>query len=582
MLVNLENIYLRYSDRAILDNIKLQIEEKDKIGLIGPNGMGKSSLLKVIAGVVEAEDGSITYGENKKISYLAQDIDKDLNLSVYEFITKDLNNDDIKEHEFKGILNKFGILDHDRKMNTLSGGEKKRVMLAGALVKPCDLLLLDEPTNHLDIEMIAYLEKFLIKFNKAIVLVTHDRYFLERVVNKIIEIDNGKLYHYGANYNEYLENKLLREEIKAANERKKEVFLRKEIEWAKRGARARETKNKLRLENLEKLSQETTKKVTNNLEIVYNSSRLGRKILEINNITKNFNNKMIVKNFSYLVNDDDRIGIIGSNGRGKTTFLNLLTKKIDVDSGEIGIGETVRFGYYKQEDEIRDVNMRVYDYLTQTQSIFDVNNTKISAAKLLDKFLFDKSLQYAPISKLSGGERKRFILLNVLIQNPNVLLLDEPTNDFDIDTLMVLEDFIDNFNGPVIVVSHDRYFLDHICNKIFVMENDGCIKIYNGNYSDNASNINFENNIVQKKVDTRVKVKTEKLTYNERRELEQIEGVIFEIEEEINLLTEEINANYANYKLVEEKIKKKEELEKLLEEKMNRWEYLTLKDEASK
>lgn len=581
MIVKLDNIYLRYSDRTILDNIKLQIEDNDKIGLIGPNGMGKSSLLKVIAGLVETEDGSVTKVDNKKITYLSQDITGDQEVTVYEFITRDINKEDIKEHEFRGILNKFGIFDHERIVSTLSGGEKKRVMLASTLVKPCDLLLLDEPTNHLDIEMISYLEKFLVKFNRAIVLVTHDRYFLERVVNKIIEIDDGKLYHYGSNYNEYLENKLLREEIKEANERKKAVFLRKEIEWAKRGARARETKNKLRMENVEKLKQEV-KKVETNLEIVYNTSRLGRKIIEINNISKDLNGKKLVKNFSYLVDDDDRIGIIGSNGRGKTTLLNILTKNIEVDSGKVEVGETVRFGYYRQEDEIKENTLRVYDYLTRTQSLFEVNNIQITPAKLLDKFLFDKTLQFSPISKLSGGERKRFILLNVLVKNPNVLLLDEPTNDFDIDTLMVLEDFINNFSGPVIVVSHDRYFLDHICNKLFVMENDGSISIYNGNYTDNIDKINYESNLVVKKTDTRVKQKSDKLTYNEKKELEQIEDVITSIESEISELTEEINNNYANYALVEGKIKKKEELENLLEDKISRWEYLILKDESSR
>lgn len=579
MIINIENVSLRYLTDNIINNVSLQIEEKDKIGLVGANGAGKSSLLKVIKGIVEADSGKVILKKDIKIGYLPQDILEYYDFTINDYVTKDLESKTIEDYMISSILTKFGITDYKKKICELSGGEKKRVMLAQMLITPCDVLLLDEPTNHLDIDMIAYLEKFLIKYNKAFVLITHDRYFLERVVNKIIEIENGSLFTYGKNYDEYVELKLQKEEMEAASFQKLKVFLRKELEWIKRGPRARGTKSKNRIENFNELSS-IKQKEKEKLELVYNTSRLGRKIVELEKIRKSINNKLLINNFSYIINDDDRIGIIGPNGTGKTTLLNIMSNISEVDAGRVSIGETVNFGYFKQESVIEDDSIRVIDFINE--SSVTLTDATITPSKLLDKFLFSKEAQYSLISKLSGGERRRLLLLKVLISNPNVLLLDEATNDFDIDTIMVLENFIMDFKGPVIMVSHDRYFLDRLVNKIFYINEDGTVDIYNGNYSDNEENLLTKDAVTIKKDDSRVKPKAIKLTFNEKKELDTIEDEIASLENKLSEIEANIFANYANYKIIEPLIIEKEEVNSLLNEKLERWEYLLTKDEMSK
>lgn len=579
MIINIENISLRYLTDYVLEDISLQIEEKDKIGLVGSNGTGKSSLLKIIKGIISHDSGNITIKKQTNIGYLPQDILEFYDYSILDYVTKNLENKSIDNYMINSVLNKFGITEHHKLIKNLSGGEKKRVMLAQVLLTPSDILLLDEPTNHLDIDMIYYLEKFLIKYNKAFILITHDRYFLERVVNKIIEIENGHLFTYGKNYDEYVQLKLQKEEMETASFKKLQVFLRKELEWIKRGPRARGTKSKNRIENFNELINVKAKE-KEELELVYNTSRLGKKIVEAHNISKSINNKLLICDFTYIINDDDRIGIVGPNGTGKTTLLNIISGRMTVDEGKVDIGETVRFGYFEQESMISDDSIRVIDFINE--SVIEINDSSITPTKLLDKFLFSKESQYSIINKLSGGERRRLLLLKVLISNPNVLLLDEATNDFDIDTIMVLENFINDFKGPVIMVSHDRYFLDHLCNKIFYINTDGTIDIYNGNYSDNEEDLLPLESINVKKEDTRVKPKSNKLTFKEKKELEEIENVISDLENEISSLDKDIFKNYANYQLVEPLIKRKEDLDQILNDKIKRWEYLLTKEESSK
>lgn len=579
MIINIEKVSLRYLTDNVIDEVSLQIEEKDKIGLVGSNGAGKSSLLKIIKGIVSPDTGNIVYKKNINIGYLPQDILEYYDYTIGEYITKDLENKSLDDYRISSILTKFGITNYETKIKHLSGGEKKRVMLAQVLLTPSDILLLDEPTNHLDIDMIYYLEKFLMKFNKAFILITHDRYFLERVVNKIIEIDNGKLFTYGKNYDDYVQLKLQKEEMEAASFKKLQVFLRKELEWIMRGPQGRGTKSKNRIENFHELSNIKAKEKSS-LELVYNTSRLGKKIVEISRVSKNINNNQLIQDFSYIINDDDRIGIVGPNGTGKTTLLNIISGISKVDKGKVDIGETVNFGYFKQESVIKDDKIRVIDFISE--NVIVVNDSNISPTKLLDKFLFTKEQQYTYINKLSGGERRRLLLLKVLIDNPNVLLLDEATNDFDIDTIMVLENFINEFKGPVIMVSHDRYFLDHLCNKIFYINKNGVIDIYNGNYSDNEDDLLSQEPTNNKKDNYRVKEKAIKLTFNERKELDEIENIINELENKVTLLEKEILDNYADYKVIEPLIKEKEELNTILDNKLMRWEYLLTKEETSK
>ena len=592
MVLSACNLYLSNAHTVLLDDVTLNIEDHQKIGIIGNNGCGKSTLLASIAGKIETEKGSIAKEKNIKISYLSQVVEiYDCNLSIEEYISEDLK--DYVRNEFEDIdieiksnLYKLKIFDFQRKMASLSGGEKRRVMLALVLAKKADLLILDEPTNHLDNEMVEWLEKYLIKYNKAILMVTHDRYFLNNVCNMIAELNNGKLSSYIANYEKYLE---LKEEIMIMNEsinRKRRSFLNKEIDWIRRGALARTTKDKRRIENYDK---ELTKykednKKEDSLSMDFSSfPRLGNIIIEADSINKSFDNKKVINNFTYKLKEDDRIGIVGSNGSGKSTLLNILSGKMKADSGELKIGQTVKIGYFTQENEDFNQDIRVIDYISDYHD-------NIYASKILENFLFTKDMQANFISNLSGGEKRRLRLLKVLSQNPNVLLLDEPTNDLDIETLNILEEFINDFKGPVIVVSHDRYFLDKIASNIIEISDNGNINFYLGNYHDyqNKRIINKDDNdikeVAQSSKEVKEKKVSNKLTYKEKIEFENILDEIDNLENEIKEISDKINQMYVssdaykNYLELKDLENKKIELDKELEYKMQRWEYLSLKE----
>jgi len=589
MLISLENISKSYTDKILLDNQTLTISNNDKIGIIGVNGCGKSTLLKIMAKIEEPDSGEVTYERFKKITYLGQELNlNEENTPLQEVLLSfDKKEQELKEHNAKSMLLKLNISDINKPIKYLSGGEKRKVSIAAALVKESDCLLIDEITNHLDSETISFLEKYLIKFNKAVVMVTHDRYFLERITKKIVEIYRGKLYFYEGSYSRYLELKAQRLEYAIAAERKRQAFLRKEYEWIKRGALARTTKSKKRIENYYDTLNKEFEFNDKTVEIKSISSRLGRKTIEINNITKQYNDNIIVKDFSFLLDNDARIGIIGRNGIGKTTLLKLMTGLTQPTSGTVEIGETVKIGYFSQENENLPHNKRVYDFLKEIGEVIHTVDGPLSITQILDKFLFFKESQYSYISNLSGGEKRRLYLLSVLLTSPNVLILDEPTNDLDIDTLEVLEEYLDEFKGAVIIVSHDRYFLDKTVDNILYLKENGVIEKYNGNYTDFA-NINIqkqkeeEKNKEEKKNIKSNNPKPIKMTYNERKEFETIMDEISLIEEEIESLKEKINNSYMNYSLVKDEIQKKELLEKQLEDKILRWEYLSELDEKSK
>lgn len=588
MLITCENITKSYTDKILLDNQTITVGANDKIGIIGVNGCGKSTLLKIMAKLEEPDTGDVSYERFKKITYLGQELNLDEENTPLEQVLLSFTNKEKeeKEHEAKSMLLKLGVSDINKQIKYLSGGEKRKVSIASSLVKESDCLLIDEITNHLDSETINFLEKYLIKFNKAIVMVTHDRYFLERVTKKIVEIYRGKLYFYEGSYSRFLELKAQRMEYAIAAERKRQAFLRKEYEWIKRGALARTTKSKKRIENYYETLDKEFEFNDKTVEIKSISSRLGRKTIEINNISKYYDDKVIIKDFSFLLDNDARIGIIGKNGVGKTTLLKLMTGLENPSSGIVEIGETVKVGYFSQENENLPLNKRVYDFLKEIGEVIHTVDGPLSITQVLDKFLFFKESQYSYISNLSGGEKRRLYLLSVLLRSPNVLILDEPTNDLDIDTLEVLEEYLDEFKGAVLIVSHDRYFLDKTVDNILYLKENGIIEKYNGNYTDFANKQKEEEKQIKEKEEKKIikqnNSKPIKMTYNERKEFETIMDVISQIEDEINELDTKINNSYMNYALVKDEMIKKEQLEKKLEEKLERWEYLSNLDEQSK
>ncbi len=467
MLLIAEGLKKGYSDKKLLDNVSINIEDHDKIGLVGINGCGKSTLLKILAGVIEADSGEVNLIGKTKVSYLSQDLTIDLNNTILTEVLKNIPNDNETIHKAKSILTKLELTDYDKVISSLSGGEKRKVALACALVKDCDLLILDEPTNHLDSDMIAWLEKYLIRSEKALIMVTHDRYFLERVVSKIDELENGKLYEYDANYSRFLVLKEERLASLATQEKKIEVFLRKETEWINRGARARSTKEKKRIEKYDELMNRE-KYVESSFELRSEATRLGKNTIELTNVSKKYE-KVLFSDFSIDVEKDARIGIIGKNGSGKTTLLKVMIGEVEPTEGTVKIGETVKIGYFFQtSEELPD--MKVVDYIKDESEVIKTKTGYITASQMLEKFLFDEP--YIPISRLSGGEKRRLALVRVLMKNPNILVLDEPTNDLDIETLAILEDYLEDFNGAVIIVSHDRYFLDKAVNIIYALEDD--------------------------------------------------------------------------------------------------------------
>ncbi len=587
MILTAENIVKSYSEKALLNDITLYINEGDKIGVIGINGTGKSTLLKILSGIEEADSGSITKKQGDRIIYLPQNPEFNENTTVIQQVFYNASNQtkELMEYEAKMILTKLGITEFDRDVNLLSGGQRKRVAIASALVNPCELLILDEPTNHLDNDMVIWLESYLAKFKGALIMVTHDRYFLDRVTNKIVEIDKGNIYTYEGNYNKYLELKAMREDFLIASERKRQSILRKELEWIQRGVRARGTKSKSRIERFEELSSKSAPEVDDKIALSSVSSRLGKKIIEINNISKSYNNTKIIDDFEYIINKDARIGIVGKNGAGKTTLLNLISGRLQPDAGTVDIGQTVKIGYFSQESSEMDLSLRVIDYIRNIAEFVETVDGKISASQMLERFLFTGEIQYNTIGRLSGGERRRLFLLSIIMNAPNVLLLDEPTNDLDIQTLTILEDYLETFNGAVIAVSHDRYFLDKVVNRIFEVVGDGSIISYNGGYSDyyderqfNEKQLNVESSIdktlTEKKRETLDKPKKLKFSFKEQKEYETIDEDIADLEVSIENIELEITKNSTDYVKLQELVEQKEKLQAKLDEKMIRWVYL--------
>lgn len=586
MIITLENISKSFGEKVLLDDINLYINDDDKIGFVGVNGTGKSTLLKIAARIEEPDSGNIVYSNGARVCYLQQVPDFIENTTVLEqiFINSSSETKMLMEYEAKSILNKLGITEFDKDVNLLSVGQRKRVAIASALVNPCELLILDEPTNHLDNDMIIWLENYLTKYSGAVLMVTHDRYFLDRVSNKIIELDKGNLYSYDGNYSKFLELKALREENELSSERKKQTLYKKELAWIQRGARARGTKAKGRIQEFEKLKDQLGTDMDEKLELSSVSSRLGKKTIEINKISKSYEDKVIVNNFVFIVLRDARIGIVGRNGAGKSTLLNILAGRIMPDSGYVDIGSTVKLGYFSQEPDDVDISQRVIDYIKSIAEIVETRDGKITATQMLERFLFTADVQYNSISRLSGGERRRLFLLSILMRAPNILLLDEPTNDLDIETLTILEDYLESFDGAVITVSHDRYFLDKVVNTILELPGDGSgkIKEYNGGYSDYiTAKISEERNYSEDKkdekkeiIEVREKTKKLKFSFKEEKEYATIDEDIANLEAKIVNLEAQLEGNATNYVKLQELMEEKQVAEDQLEEKMNRWIYL--------
>lgn len=582
LLLTAEKIRKSYTEKMLLNDIVLGINSGDKIGVIGINGAGKSTLLKIIAGLDTPDTGTVTRSGGVRVGYLPQNPVFEPGITVLKQVMRGISEQqrESKEYECKAILTKLGISDFDRPLDQLSGGQKKRVSLASALVTPVEILILDEPTNHLDNDMVDWLEKYLSRYNGALLMVTHDRYFLDRVTNKIVELQDGSLYSYEANYTKYLELKEERENMTAASERKRQSLLKKELAWIRRGARARSTKQKFRVERFEEMSAQSVDLEPDRLQMSSMSSRLGKKIIEISDISKRYGDRQLIRNFSYFLLRRDRVGIVGPNGCGKSTLLKMIVGTVPPDSGTVEIGETVRIGYFSQECEEMDPGQRAMDYIREIASEVETPEGTLTASQMLEKFLFSSDLQYSPIKKLSGGERRRLYLLGILMQAPNVLLFDEPTNDLDIQTLTILEDYLQNFSGAVIAVSHDRYFLDKVAEHIFSFEPNGTIQDTVGGYSDyweQKTQTQEEEPKVpasRPKQDTRVKPRKLKFSFKEQREYEEIDGVIAGLEKQIAQVNNEIEQKASDYLLLTELSAKKEALEAELDEKTERWVYL--------
>lgn len=583
-ILNIEHISKIYGEKVIFDDVSLGIHSGDKIGVIGVNGTGKTTLLKIIAKINEPDKGQIICGNGIRVSYLPQNPEFPKKQSILEYVMDGKEHQDWKtESEAKTILTKLGIYDFDEGCDHLSGGQKKRVALARTLVDPTEVLILDEPTNHLDNDMVLWLEEFLNSFRGVLIMVTHDRYFLDRVTNKIVEIDKGKLYEYDTNYSGFVELKVQREEMELATERKRQSLLRVEMEWMKQGIKARGTRQRARTERFEELKNAKGPSMQQNVEMDSISSRLGKTTIELEHISKGFGDKHLINDFSYIVLRDDRIGFIGPNGCGKSTLMKMIMGILKPDEGNITIGDTVKIGYFAQENEDMTGDIRVIDYIRNVAEYIQTTKGQASASQMLDRFLFPPELQYTPLDKLSGGEQRRLYLLKVLMEAPNVLILDEPTNDLDIQTLTILEDYLDTFAGIVITVSHDRYFLDRIVNRIFAFEEGGHLKQYEGGYTDYLEKVKpiakQEKSKLEKKENNGKKFQKEhqkklKFTYKEQKEFETIDDDIAKLEEKIEQLDEEIIENATNSGKLAELTQQKEETEEALNEKMDRWAYL--------
>ena len=582
MLLSAEHISINFGTRQLLDDVNFYLNDGDKTGIIGINGTGKSTFLKVLAGAIEADSGCISRNPNVQVSYLSQNPEMDDNATVLEQVFLHFPTDfrKLNEYEAKSMLNKLGITEYDQKVGTLSGGQRKRVALAAALIQPADILILDEPTNHLDAEMTAWLEDRLRRFSGGLIMITHDRYFLERVVNHITELSRGKLYHYEANYSKYLELKEQRAEMAEASERKRQSILRVEREWIMRGCRARSTKSKERIARYENLLNQDAPETDDTIQIAAASSRLGKKLIELNHVSKSFGSRTIISDFSYNLLRQDRIGIVGSNGAGKSTLLHLIAGELSPDSGDVDIGTTVKIGHFSQEGKELDLNQRVYDFIHSISGTVHTDEGTFTANQMMERFMFPSDLQYVPIGRLSGGERRRLYLLSILMEAPNVLLLDEPTNDLDIMTLSILEDYLQSFPGPVLTVSHDRFFLDKMAETIFEVRGNGEIQQYTGNWTDWAAKRKQEDapakpDKIKSAPAARPREKKLRFSYKEEREFMTIDDDIAALEENIAKCQEEQFLCGSDYVKLQELQNRQAELEQQLDKKMERWIYLT-------
>ena len=601
-LLTMEHITKSYTDRVLLDDVGFSINENEKIGVIGINGMGKSTLLKVAAGIEPCDSGKISMGGQVKICYLPQtpvfQEGTTILKAAVEGNVDELNRWTI-EADAKAMLNRLGFTDYEERIGHMSGGQKKRVALVNALLTPADILVLDEPTNHLDNAMSEWLEEYLISFRGAILMVTHDRYFLDRVATRMVEVDQGKIYNYPGNYSQFVRLKEERQNMALATERKRKSILKTELEWLSRGARARSTKQKAHIDRIKAMQEIRDIQEEKRVAMDSVASRMGNKTIELAGISKSYDDRKLIEDYSYIFLKNDRIGIIGPNGCGKSTLLRIINGIVKPDAGSLDIGQTIRMGYFSQENEYMDDSMRVIDYVKEVGEYITTSDGKITASQMLENFLFDGALQWSKIEKLSGGEKRRLYLLRILMGAPNVLILDEPTNDLDIQTLTILEDYLDRFDGIIIVVSHDRYFLDRTVNRIFSFEGDGVIRQFEGGYSDylirkelealpeemDASGArkesrddrtpNVEESPAENSKDTwKKRDKKLRFSFKEQREFEAIDDEIAALEAKIEELDSQIAANATNSARLNELLKDKEEMEQKLEEKMERWVYL--------
>ena len=597
-IINIEHISKIFGGKVIFDDVSCGISEGEKIGVIGINGTGKTTLLRVLAGLEQPDEGQVITQNGIRIAYLQQNPAFPEEKTVLSYVTDGMwDMDWTLQSEAKSMLNQLGIVDHEQPLAELSGGQRRKAALVRTLVQDFDVLLLDEPTNHLDNEMLTWLEDYLNRYKGTVIMVTHDRYFLDRVSNRILELDHGKIYSYEANYSKFLELKVQREEMALATERKRQSVLRMELEWAKRGCRARSTKQRARLERLEDLKAGKAPVSDATLEIEATAARMGRKTVELHHISKRYGEKVLIDDFDYIVLKNQRLGIIGPNGCGKSTLIKIIAGLIEPDSGSVEIGETIQLGYFAQEVPDMNTEQRVIDYIKDVAEYLPTKDGKISASQMLERFLFTPEMQYAPVSKLSGGEKKRLYLLKVIFTGANVYLFDELSNDIDIQTLTILEDFLNSFPGIVITVSHDRYFLDNVVDRIFEFDGNGHLQQYEGGYTDyletkqkrtsqetsESGNALFgksgkgksEEGSSKSSRDWKQNRKTKlKFSYKEQKEFETIDDDIAQLEDGIAALEAEILANATNPGKLNELMKEKEKAEHALEEKMNRWVYL--------
>ena len=601
-ILNIEHVSKLYGDKWIFDDISCGIQEGEKIGIIGINGTGKTTLLRIIAGTEEPDQGQVIRQNGAKIAYLTQLHEFPEEETVLSYVISgsaavkgswggtDAGDADITEHEARSMLNTLGILEHDAKMGTLSGGQKKRAALARTLLLPSDILILDEPTNHLDEDMIRWLEQYLRRYRGTVITVTHDRYFLDQVTNRILEISRGKIYSYDANYSKFLELKAQREEMELATERKRQSILRMELEWAARGCRARTTKQRARLDRLEALKAGKAPVFDKALELDSVETRMGKKTIELHHVSKSYEGRKIVEDFDYIFLKNQTVAFVGSNGCGKSTLLKMIAGQIPPDEGSVEFGETIKMGYFAQEIPQMDENQRVIDYVKDIAEYIPTRDGRITASQMLERFLFTPDMQYAPIGKLSGGEKRRLYLLGVLQQGPNVLVMDEVTNELDIPTLTILEDYLNSFIGIVILVSHDRYFLDNVSDRIFAFDGCGHFRQYEGGYTDYLESKNRENGGIAEKSSSKASAEVSggkkkatwdkgekklKFSYKEQKEFETIDDDIAALEQKIEELDAEMAAHASQYSRLSELTEEKEKVQAELDEKMERWMYLT-------